>query len=81
MGFLARLTGDGTGDGPLEFVATLPEDVDGTVTLTLRFGTEDDPGRVEALVESSHTYTDAILFIPHERTVTYTDAFSLSRAE
>lgn len=81
VGFLARLTGDGAGDGPLEFVATLPEDVGGTVTLTLRFGTEDDPGRVEALVESSHTYTDAILFIPHERTVTYTDTFSLSRAE
>lgn len=80
VAFTARLTGD-AGDGPLEFVATLPEDVDGTVTLTLRFGAEDDPGRVEALVETSYPATETVLFIPYERTLTYTDAFTLTRAE
>lgn len=81
VAFQARLSGDGAADGPLEFVATLPEDVDGTVTLTLRFGTEDDPSRVEALVETLYPTTETVLFIPYERTVTYTDAFTLTHAE
>lgn len=79
--FLARLSGDRFGSGPLEFVATLPEDVDGQASLTLHFGTADDPSLVEALVETSHSYTETALFIPYERTVTYTDAFTLVHAE
>lgn len=67
-------------DGSLVFVLDLPEDVGGTTRVTLRFGSADDPDRVEALVESSYTYTQTILFIPSERTVTYTDEFTLTRA-
>ncbi|MBM6774688.1 hypothetical protein [Olsenella profusa] len=81
--FQATLVGghnDATGSD-LTFVATLPEDVGGTVTLTLGFGTEDDPGAVVALVQTTYPHTGSILFIPYEETLTYTDVFSLTRAE
>lgn len=61
--------------------ATLPEDVGGTVALTLRFGDDEDPGRVTARVETTFPTTGTILFIPYEETLTYTDAFLLARAE
>ena len=81
--FSATLVGghnEATGSD-LTFVATLPEDVGGTVTLTLGFGTEDDPGEVVALVQTTYPHTGSILFIPYEETLTYTDVFSLSRTE
>ena len=81
--FSATLVGghnEATGSD-LTFVATLPEDVGGTVTLTLGFGTEDDPGEVVALVQTTYPYTGSILFIPYEETLTYTDVFSLSHTE
>ena len=61
--------------------ATLPEDVGGTVALTLRFGDDEDPGRVTARLETTYPTTGTILFIPYEETLTYTDAFLLARAE
>lgn len=75
--FTARLV---EGEGPgLRFDATLPEDVGGTVSLTLSFGAEDDPGRAEALVTTSFPHTETILFIPYETTTSYEDTFSLAK--
>lgn len=76
--FTARLVSD---DGSLVFLSDLPEDVGGTSTLTLRFGSEDDPGAASAEVVTTYVYDDAILFIPYERTATYADSFTLQRAE
>ena len=78
VSFTARLESDDEG---LVFVAKLPEDVGGDATLTLRFGTSEDPSAATAEVRSEFTYDDAILFIPYERTATYTDSFTLRRAE
>lgn len=61
--------------------ATLPEDVGGTVFLTLSFGDSEDPGRVTARVETTYPTTGTILFIPYEETLTYSDTFLLARAE
>lgn len=79
VGFTARLSEED--EGGLVFVAELPEDVGGTVTLTLRFGTEQDPSAVTAEVLTEFAYDDAILFIPYERTASYTDLFALTRAD
>ena len=76
--FTARLESDDEG---LVFVAELPEDVGGDAVLTLRFGTSEDPSAASAEVRSEYTYDDAILFIPYERTATYVDSFTLTRAE
>lgn len=81
VAFSASLDEDAGEGGALTFVATLPEDVGGTVRLTLSFGAEGDPSRAEALVETSHPVTESILFIPYERTLTYTDVFALSRTQ
>ena len=75
--FTARLTGD---EG-LTFVADLPEDVDGSVSLTLTFGEADDPSRVSATVETSFSHTGSILFIPYDETIVYSDLFTLTRDE
>lgn len=64
----------------LTFEATLPEDVGGTVRLTLSFGDEDAPERVTARVETSYPTTGTIFFIPYDETLVYTDAFTLARA-
>lgn len=63
--------------GRLVFTADLPEDVGGTVSLELRFGTEEDPGRAEALVTTKFPHTEMILIFPHEVTATYEDTFTL----
>ena len=76
--FTARLDSEDEG---LAFVAELPEDVGGNATLTLRFGTPENPSAVVAELRSEFVYDDAILFIPYERTVTYVDSFALRRAE
>lgn len=74
--FVARLVSD---EGGLVFEATLPQDVDGGLVLTLRFGTEEDPGTVEASLETTFRHTKTILFIPVEETVVYEDIFLLDR--
>ena len=73
--FTASLAGDE--DGNLVFEATLPEDVGGTVELELRFGTEQDPGRAEALVTTKFPHTEMIFIFPHDTTATYEDTFTL----
>lgn len=65
----------------LNFVATLPEEVGGTVTVTLGFGVDGDPTRVVAVVQTTYPYTGSFLFIPFEETITYSDTYALSRAE
>lgn len=81
--FVATLVGgyNEAVDSDLSFVATLPEEVGGTVTITLGFGTADDPGRVVALVQTTYPHTGSFLFIPYDETLTYTDAYLLQKAE
>lgn len=79
--FTATLVGghnEATGSD-LAFVATLPEEVGGTVTVTLGFGTAADPSRVVAVVQTTFPHTGSFLFIPFEETITYEDTFSLVR--
>lgn len=79
--FTATLVGghdDETGSD-LTFVSTLPDQVGGTVTLKLGFGSAEDPDRVTALVRTTYPHTGSVLFIPVERTVTCTDRFTLER--
>ena len=79
--FTATLVGghnEATGSD-LTFVATLPEEVGGTVTVTLGFGTTDDPSRVTAVVQTTFPHTGSFLFIPFEETITYEDTFVLAR--
>ena len=75
--FTASLASDK--DDRLVFEASLPEDVGGTVTLELRFGTKDDPARAEALVTTEFPHTEIILIFPHEVTATYEDTFTLTK--
>lgn len=80
VAFSATLVGGRDEDtgSDLTFVATLPEDVGGTVTITLSFGTEEDPSRVTAQVKTTYPYTGSFLFIPYDETITYTDTFVLT---
>lgn len=73
--FTAKLTG---GEG-LTFEAALPEDVDGTATLTLRFGSEDDPDLVTGELKSAYPHTGSFLFFPVDETLVYTDLFTLRK--
>lgn len=80
--FMATLVGghdDATGSD-LAFVATLPEEVGGTVTVTLGFGTSDDPSRVVAVVKTTYPHTGSFLFIPYNETIVYEDLFVLKKA-
>lgn len=67
-------------DGTLTFEGTLPEDVGGTVTLTLAFGSAEDPSRAVARVTTSYVHETSFLFVPYEETFTYADLFALVRA-
>lgn len=75
--FTARLVSD---EGGLTFSATLPQDVDGTLELTLRFGTEERPDEVEAVLKTTYPHTKTVIFFPVEETLTYEDVFLLNRA-
>lgn len=75
--FTARLVSD---EGGLVFSATLPQDVDGTLELTLRFGTEGRDDEVKAVLETTYPHTKTVIFFPVEETLTYEDVFLLSRA-
>lgn len=81
--FTATLVGgksDVTGSD-LNFVATLPEEVGGTVTVTLGFGVNGDPTQVVAVVQTTYPHTGSFLFIPFEETITYADTYALTHAE
>lgn len=75
--FVARLVSE---EGGLTFSATLPQDVDGSLTLTLRLGVEGDPGVAAATLETTYEHTRTILFVPVEETLVYEDEFLLERA-
>lgn len=74
----ATLTDDS--DGTLVLEGTLPEDVGGVVSVVIRLGEKDRPSAATVEVTTSYSTTGSIIFIPYERTLTYTDTFSLSRA-
>lgn len=63
----------------LVFEGTLPEDVGGTVTLSLSFGSADDPSRAVARVTTVYAHEASFLFVPYEETFTYVDNFALAR--
>ena len=62
------------------FVATLPEDVGGKVSITIQFGTGEDGAGVTAVVSTEHQFEDKILLIPYQNQVVYADTYELSRA-
>lgn len=66
-------------DSDLAFIATLPEDVGGTVTITLGFGVSGDPSQAVAVVQTTFPHTGSFLFIPYDETITYSDTFTLTR--
>lgn len=77
--FTATLVDDA--DGTLVLEATLPEDVGGTTSLTLRLGEKDNPTAATAEVTSSYQHTGSFLFFPVEETLTYVDVFTLTHVE
>ena len=77
--FTATLVDDA--DGTLVLEATLPEDVGGTTSLTLRLGEKDSPTAATAEVTSSYQHTGSFLFFPVEETLTYVDVFTLTHVE
>lgn len=67
-------------NGSLTFEATLPEQVGGTVSLTICFGSSDDTSDITATVETTYPYTETFLFLTYDQTVTYTDSYVLRSA-
>ena len=67
-------------DGTLVFEGALPEDVGGTVTLSLAFGSADDPSRAVARVTTTYVHEGSFFFVPFDETFTYEDLFSLVRS-
>ena len=59
------------------FIATLPEDVGGTVSITLVFGTSDDGSSVTATVATEHPFEDTFLLIPYQNKVIFADNYEL----
>lgn len=66
-------------DSDIAFVATLPEEVGGTVTVTFGFGTADDPTQAVARVQTSYPHKGTFLFIQYDQTITYTDTYLLQK--
>ena len=60
-------------DSDLAFVAALPEEVGGTVTVTFGFGAGGDPTQAVARVQTTYPHKGTFLFIPYDQTITYTD--------
>ena len=75
--FTARLVEADEKNGTLVFEATLPEDVGGTCSLRLYFGSAGDPSTVVAELTTTYPHTGSFLFIPFDETLTYTDRFTL----
>ena len=66
-------------DSDLAFVATLPEEVGGTVTVTFGFGVGGDPTQAVARVQTTYPHKGTFLFIPYDQTITYTDVYLLRK--
>lgn len=79
VSFTATLTEES--DATLTFEGTLPEDVGGTVTLALSFGSAEDPSQVTARVTTAYVHEESFLFVSYDESATYTDLFSLVRVE
>ncbi len=82
---LTATLADGSGDGAagdektLTFTGDLPQQVNGTVSIELDFGSADDASVVTAKVTSTYKHTGSFLLIPYDETLTYTDAYTLHR--
>ena len=59
------------------FIATLPEDVGGTVSITLVFGTSEDGSSVIATVATEHPFEDTFILIPYQNKVIFADSYEL----
>lgn len=66
-------------DSDLAFVAALPEEVGGTVTVTFGFGVGGDPTQAVARVQTTYPHKGMFLFIPYDQTITYTDVYLLRK--
>lgn len=66
-------------DSDLAFVAALPEEVGGTVTVTFGFGVGGDPTQAVAHVQTTYPHKGTFLFIPYDQTITYTDVYLLRK--
>lgn len=66
------------GDG-ITFSCHTPEDALGTVTLTLAFGTGEDPSAAIATLSTKHIYDATFLLFVYDREATFTDTFVLTR--
>ncbi len=77
----ATLAADEDGDEKtLTFSGDLPQQVNGTVSVELSFGSADDATAVTAKVTSTYKHTGSFLLIPYDETLTYADAFILGRS-
>ncbi len=77
----ATLAADEDGDEKtLAFSGDLPQQVNGTVSVELSFGSADDATAVTAKVTSTYKHTGSFLLIPYDETLTYTDTFILGRS-
>ncbi len=77
----ATLAADEDGDEKtLTFSGDLPQQVNGTVSVELSFGSADDATAVTAKVTSTYKHTGSFLLIPYDETLTYTDTFILGRS-
>lgn len=63
----------------ISFACTTPEDARGSVTLTLTFGTPEDPTAATATLTTTHAYTATFLLIPYQREATFSDTYVLTR--
>ncbi len=72
----ASLTGE---EGGLVFTGDLPQQVNGTVSVELDFGSASDASAITAKVTSTYRHTGSFLLIPYDETLTYTDTFTLHR--
>lgn len=66
-------------DSDLAFLAALPEEVGGTVTVTFGFGAGGDPTQAVARVQTTYPHKGTFLFIPYDQTITYTDVYLLRK--
>lgn len=76
------LTSDGSAaeDGRgLTFVGSLPEGAGGRVSVTITFGSADDPDEVTAIVQTTVPSTSGFLFFQYAQDVVYKDSYVMSR--
>ena len=71
---------DATGDEKaLTCPGDLPQQVNGTVSVELSFGSAEDASAVTAKVTSTYKHTGSFLLIPYDETLTYADTYTLHR--